>query len=90
VAASKFHAAIAGPSAAGAGRLPSRLFLRIELTEVKERAPIANARSHAASRRSPPYIAYCPLWVKAGCDCGDIAAPQQGQRFRDDPNKMGH
>src|SRR5215470_8432458 len=32
-----------GPSAAGAGRLASRLFLRIELTEVKERAPISSA-----------------------------------------------
>ena len=36
--------AIGGPSAAGAGRLASRLFFRIELTEVKERAPISSAR----------------------------------------------
>jgi len=40
--------AIDGPSAAGAGRLASRLFFRIELTEVKERAPISSARPQAA------------------------------------------
>ena len=39
--------AIGGPSAAGAGRLASRLFFRIELTEVKERAPISSARLQA-------------------------------------------
>src|SRR5271165_4900033 len=41
--------AIDGPSAAGAGRLASRLFFRIELTEVKERAPIGG-RSQAQGR----------------------------------------
>jgi hypothetical protein len=30
------------------------------------------------------------FWSKAACDCGDIAAAQERQRFRDDPNTLGY
>jgi hypothetical protein len=45
---------IAGSSVAVTGRWRSRLVFRIELTEVKERAPISSARVQAASSRSAP------------------------------------
>src|SRR3974377_12673 len=46
--------AIDGPSAAATGRLASRLFFRIELTEGKGRAPLSSARPQARPRPGAP------------------------------------